>query len=229
MECLSFAEPKPAGGAEAGSVEVYVYDQGTPLQAFGMYGSERTGDEKPLQLGQEGHDSEGSLYFWRDRYYCQVQPSSNAQPAVEQAAELAAQLNDKLPRTEFQVPGLTWFPKQGLKPGTITYVLKEGLGQDWFDDLYTAKYDVGGVEVQAFVARRDTEAKAAELLAKYQAFLKSSKAKVSQVKLSGVSMTEMDDKGMVDIVFRRGTTFAGVSYVEGKRPAETIAARLAAQ
>jgi hypothetical protein len=190
-----------------------------------MFGSERSGDEPQAPYGQMGYDSSGSIYFWQDRYYVQVQPSSGSAAEAQAAQALAAAASRALPADKLAIPALDWFPSAGLQSDSIRYVMNNALGLDWLHDVYTARYEVDGVRVDAFLCRRSSEADAADVLQGYQKFL-GSMGKVSDTKLGGIAATLGDQSGMIDIVFRRGVTVGGVTYVEGRAPAEKIARRL---
>lgn len=209
------------------AADVYVYDHGAPLMAFGMFSSERAGGEEAVKVGQEGYRSAASVFFWKDRYYCQVLVDEDTPAKAEAALRLAKALDAKIPEAPFEVPGRAFFPTEGLRSDTLRYVAKNALGQEFLTDTYSATYEVDGVKVESFVSRRANEAEAGELLAKYRAFL----ATVGEAKdetVDGVPMVVLDKDGTVDIVFQRGPYLAGVTYVSGRTAAVAIASRLAA-
>lgn len=225
MECCTYSNPAdPKQG-----VDVYLYDQGRPLYAFGMLTSERSQDGRPEQLGQDGYSAAGAIFFWRDRYYCKLLPSNGAAPENAQALILAKTLDQailkKVGDKPFKVPGESWFPTDRLVPHSITYVLRQALGQEFLTDTYTAYYQVGDKTVQAFLAERDKPESAATLLRQYREFL-TTMGKVEDVTIGGVPMVLSDNAGMVDLVFCQGNRFGGVSYVEGREPAETVVKKL---
>ncbi len=230
LECLT-----ATAGSEA--ADVFVYDLGSPLQAFGMFTSERSGGDPLPGVGQLGYQAGGSLFFWRDRYYVQVLPGgagehgemtdeSGASAASAAVLKLARAVDAKLPQSTFEVPGRAWFPAEGMKADSLGYVVKQALGQEWLGDVYTARYDAGGKELEVFLARRSNAGEAAELLTRYTEFLKSA-GKLSTQTVDGVELTVADQSGMYDVVFQRGPVFGGVTYTDQRDAAVKLAARLA--
>ncbi|NUQ00071.1 MAG: hypothetical protein HUU35_09490, partial [Armatimonadetes bacterium] len=218
LECATYTKGKD-------SVDLFVYDMGSPLQAFGMYTSER-GEGKALSVGQQGYQAQGSLFYWQQRYYVQLVGANGTTAEAGFAAKLAPQVASKLPSGTADIPGLKWFPAAGLAADSVGYTREAALGQDWLKDVYTAKYREGEVEVEAFLARRGAPAEAAELLQRYREFLASS-GKLSELKAGGTVLYLCDQNGMFDVVFQKGNTFGGVSHVEDRQAAVAVATRLA--
>ena len=51
---------------------VDVFDMGSPLQAFGIYSSERSPEYHFIDIGAEGYSSETTLNFLQGRYYVRL-------------------------------------------------------------------------------------------------------------------------------------------------------------
>ena len=167
------------------------------------------------------------MFFWQQNYYALI-TAANGRPAEAAfAKELAKALAAKLPAGKLDIPALKWFPTQDLVPGTITWIKDKALGQEWLNDVYTAKYKVAGQELQAFCARRDKPADAAALAGKYRDYLKTA-GQLSDETVDGVKLTIADQHGMFDIIYAKGSTFGGVTYTDQRAAATKLAARLAA-
>jgi hypothetical protein len=54
------------------SIELSVYDMGSPESAFGIYSNFRYPGADFVDLGAEGMRTAGSLDFWKGRYYCRL-------------------------------------------------------------------------------------------------------------------------------------------------------------
>ncbi len=209
------------------SVDVYIYDMGTPLQAFGMFGIERNAEAKAAALGEDGYDSGGSLYYWQGRYYAQVLSGSGDAAEATLAAKVAKALSGKLPKGKSEIPGRKWFPTEGLVANSIAYVRQQALGQEWLGDVYTARYTVKDKTVEAFLSRRKDEAEAKSLFTKYCEFLAKT-AKMSTKPAGKVTLHIADQGGRFDVVYQHGAVFGGATYAEDQAAAEVVAARLAA-
>lgn len=219
MECLGLTGP-------GGSVELFILDFGEPLRAFGAYSAERNVETK-LELGQEGYAAGGSVYFWRQRYYVQVMDGTGKPEGAAAARALAEAVEAKLPGGEVELPGAAFFPADGLLADSLGWSARSALGQEFLDDTWTAKYRIGETEVEAFVKQCGDETAAAAVLAQYRAFLEGLGA-VTEKSIGGVTAVIGENSGIFDIVFTKGARFGGVSYVDGREPAEAVIALLAA-
>lgn len=134
------------------ALSVSVYDMGAPLDAFGIYESEKPADG----AGLEGVGAAAVLQppyrglLLKDRYYVKVEVGGGdvEAPALEAAMrDIAAGLpgNDELPAA------LLALPSKGRKPGTVAYTGTSFLGIDDLEACLHADYEVDGVDFQLFV------------------------------------------------------------------------------
>ena len=206
------------------NIQVYIYDMGTPLQAFGMLNSERSGTE-PAPFGQDGYKAKGSVFFRADRWYVMI--SVNKEAAGEAAMDVAKQLAAKMPTTKFEAPGLAWFPKDGLVPGSVKWIRKKVGSVEGLDDGYAASYQQGADKVDVFLVRRDDAAALADALGKYKAYL-TSLGTVTEFSPGGAKGWLVSPEKDCDMLFEQGKFIGGAMYVAGgKGPAEAVCAKLA--
>ena len=88
---------------------------------------------------------------------------------------------------------------------------------DFMNDTFTAKYDVGGNDVNAFMTRRPSEEEAADILRQYLGYFEEYGDDASVETVNGVEIHMADlGGGYYDGVFKTGAIVAGVSATEGR-------------
>ncbi|MFA6110039.1 MAG: DUF6599 family protein [Candidatus Latescibacterota bacterium] len=164
--CQQFTGPSGA------SIEIYAYDMGDPLRAFGVYAAERAPEHAPIDLGREGYLASGSFLFWQDRWYLQVLAADQAEPVQQAALALARLLAARLGDQGPDLWGLALLPEQDRIPRSEEYLQRDALGLEFLTDSFVARYRLAGGELTAFISRQPTTEAAPGVLASYQAYLR---------------------------------------------------------
>lgn len=79
-------------GDDANEIQIYIFELGSSLDAFGKYGTEKPDGVETLPIGKEGYSTAGSTLFYNGRYYTQI-VSTVDQPEF---AEFARHLADRV-------------------------------------------------------------------------------------------------------------------------------------
>jgi Family of unknown function (DUF6599) len=146
-----------------------IYDMGTPLNAFGIYGAERYPDNAVVAVGDEGYAEGEALNFLAGRFYVKMLAfglGEGTETFLRQAGlKVAAAIK---PRGE--LPDLVLaFPKDGLVARSEKYIKKNFMGYEFLRDGYVATYEAGEREIEGFIidgkTEKDAEAMKARLLA----------------------------------------------------------------
>lgn len=207
-------------------IDIFVFDHGSPLNAFGIYASERPPDPTLVQLGREGYDSSGSLFFWKGTKYVQVIPSSENEPTKAVAMEMTRGVETSIADDGSLLEGLDLLPEAGRVAQTEQFILKNALSQEFLDDTYTAMYDAGdGGRLRTFVTKRSSTAEASSLIKQYAQYL-AKYAKPLDLKLEGVETASGDLAGTFELVFTEGDFFAGVTEAPSAKAATSGAQAL---
>lgn len=214
------------GGA---AIEIFAYDMGDPLRAFGVFTAERAPEHAPEKLGHDGYMAGGSYLFWQDRWYLQLLASDQTAPVQRTALEMARSLSARLGNEGSDLWGLALLPQTGRIPRTEQYLLRDALGLEFLTNTFAARYRVAesGPELTAFVSRQPTGEAAAGVLASYQAYLREYGSGASACTVAGIKVTLGDLGGTYDLVFQSGKFVAGVSMAPDQAAAERLAADLA--
>lgn len=165
------AEYNP-GTSEAENAIVDIYDMGNKLNAFGVFQSKRDPKSKSFKIGSGAFGSEKYIYFYKDRFYIEIQVylsvSKDRDIPVKLARKVAGGISgDSTPPSE-----LNYLPEAGRVYGSEIYITGGILGHDFLDKGMMSDYRLGNEIVKAFVAFFSSGELAVEALNLYKDFLK---------------------------------------------------------
>jgi hypothetical protein len=135
LEFASYARPDDP----AVFVDVYLYDMTRSLNAYGIYRTQRSGNEERLEITEEGCAAGASAFARKGRFYLEVMASGDE--AAGEARSLAAAVAAALPESEAPVTDPAWFPAAGLK--SVRYVRENCLMVEALKDAFLAVYEDG--------------------------------------------------------------------------------------
>jgi hypothetical protein len=167
MQCQRFS----LGGKSEASFEAFVYDMGTPRNAFAVFSAQRRENAKKVALGDFAYRTSDALFFAHGQYYVEVLTGTKDADAVEAAMEFARGFVNKTATTHETIRELALFPVEHLREDSIVLLAKDAFGFARFDNVFTAVYDIDGKEVTAFLTIRNGAGEANELAHSYHDFL----------------------------------------------------------
>lgn len=137
-------------------VELDIYDMGTVLQAFGIFSRFRE-EDRSGGFGLDSYLDDQSIFFYKGRYFVMLFATQPQSPVLKRFATLIA-LNINDPSSPPQE--ITYFPKDGLKPGSIQYFTEGLLGHQFLKRGFQGTYlennktemKVEGKEFHLFIA-----------------------------------------------------------------------------
>ncbi len=117
-------------------IDVDIYDMKNSLQAFGVYSRFRQ-EEKPAGIGLESYLDDRYALFYKGKYFVVLQATDSFPSVLKQLAqEIASRITDNsAPPKEIE-----YFPKNGLKPGSIEYYPNGLLGHEYLKMGFKASY-----------------------------------------------------------------------------------------
>ncbi len=117
-------------------IDVDIYDMGNPLQAFGIFSRFRQ-EESPAGIGLDSYLADRYALFYKGKYFVVLQAQdSNASTLKRLAKEIESRISDNsAPPKE-----IGYFPKSGLKPGSIEYIPDGLLGHQFLKRGFKASY-----------------------------------------------------------------------------------------
>lgn len=220
--CTSY---KPGGSkGDELFIDVFVYDMGNPLNAFGIYSYERvSGVGKPMKLGEGGYQAAGSIYFWKGRHYVQIVTPVEDAKLKGICERLAKSIEAQLKGEPADLWGLKVFPKDGLVHDSITYIKRKAFGHDFLDNVWTTQYRRGGKLLKAFMSKRQSAHDAKARLLKWKDTV-SKYGRVLSQKGSGEQLWLVGKVGdRYVVVFCKGSLLGGVVEADDAKVAEGFA------
>lgn len=138
-------------------IELDIYDMENVLQAFGVFSRFRN-EDRPGGFGLDSYLDDHSALFYKGKYFALLYATESSPSALKQwATKIASKIVDPSPRPK----EISYFPKNGLKPGSIQYFPEGLLGHQFlkrgFQGIYIEKEKVK-VEAEAEDKnKKDTE------------------------------------------------------------------------
>ena len=149
------------GRQAKGSLTVEIYDMGSGLNAFGIYGAERFAESRFLPLGVQGYLEEGSLNFFHGRYYVKLLAFETGAETEAVLRRASAAVSAKAGPAGGFPAVLSAFPRPGLVVNSEKFILRNVLGLEFLAYGFTAEYKTDGREFSAFIAAAASPGEAA--------------------------------------------------------------------
>lgn len=221
-------------GDDSNELQIYIFEMANDLKALGKYGSEKPEDTTPVKVGTEGYSASGSLLFRTGKYYTQIvstkdDPKFN-QFALTIAERVAAAQGANSPANasgESATAGpdaLFALLPEGQGKANPKYVAQDVFGYAFLSDVFMADYESEGSSWQGFLRPYATPAEAKAMFDKYLETVKADGAEVKMEKPESCdAMVVSSNIGLVDVVFLKGNTLAGVNGATDAAPALAFA------
>ena len=173
-------------------IEVDIYDMGNVVQAFGIFSRFRN-EDRPGGFGLDSFLDDHSAFFYEGKYFVMVYAAESNPDFLRQFSKLISlKISDPSPPPK----EIGYFPKNGLKPGSIQYFPEGLLGHQFLKRGFQGTY-VEKVEVKA--GAEDKEIKL------FLAIFKDSQEAMSTLKV------------YKDDLFKKGKVFSGSIIEFGTR------------
>lgn len=197
--------------------DVYVYDMGAPVNAFGVYRMERSPEAEVRALGREGYTSGASVFFWKGRYYVNVLGPPDAEGAARPAEELAAAIEKVITDDGTPLWAETAFPSANRKKGSLSYKATDALGYGFLQRVFLSEYAVDGKTYQLFLTRA-ADGKA--LFDQYAEAVKQYNKVLTRRPVSGGELIVSEALGVFEAAFYKGVLLGGVTECDDATLAE---------
>ncbi len=213
---LRFGRYAVAGTKDA--YDVYIYDMNEPVNAFGMYRSERSYSAEPAEIGRAGYLSGTGAFFWKDRYYINVLgPPEESEEHVEVSLKIAKALDETIADDgkTFWADGV--LPKEDRVPDSLAYQATNALTYEFLERMFIATYETdAGEEYEMFVAKYDTPERAREIFDQYAAATSEIDEVVAEDKTEDYAQLVSESLGYFTAAFVSGEYFGGVMETDSK-------------
>lgn len=211
-------------------VDVYLYDMGSPQNAYAAFSGQRRPGSPNLGLTANAYATSNALFFTQGPYYVEIVADRVAEPFKGALEAYAAALLAKLP-----APGETksksetaLFPAAGLAKDSVRLSAADAFGLEGFNNVYTGEYTLQSGKATAFLAQRGTPEEAQADAQKYLEFLTSNGYKKIQAAGGPADLSLFSLEDSFEVVFVQGRILAGVHDASSQAAALELAAKLQA-
>ncbi len=163
------------GGKEGGLV-VNVFEMGSSLDAFGIYGNFRSPSLDRVAVGTEGFADESELMFFKDRYFAQITTSGTLTQERPLFLACAGSVAAAMPGKAAMPPEVELLKVPGEVPASEKYYPEGLLGYGFLGKGLTADVMLASGQVKAFVVLRDSPEGMERTIDAYVKYLRDSKA-----------------------------------------------------
>jgi hypothetical protein len=118
------------------NIDVDIYDMGNSLQAFGVFSRFRQ-DESPAGIGLDSYLGDQYAFFYKGKYFVVLQAADSNSSILKQ---LAQAIDSRISDNSDPPKEIGYFPKSGLKPGTMEYFPDGLLGHQFLKRGFKASY-----------------------------------------------------------------------------------------
>ncbi len=127
---------------QAGEVEtiVDIYDMGGLLNAFGVYSSERSPDQRFLDIGAEANATGFTLNFFQGPYYAKLSAFGETTGGGSSLESLAKIIERRIGEGKTMPARLSLLPREGLTPHSEKFVKRAPLGHRFLGPAYMGSY-----------------------------------------------------------------------------------------
>lgn len=148
------------------TITLEIYDMGTPLNAFGIFSSERYPDNPEAGVGNAGYLEEEVLNFISGRYYvkllCYNGEADTPTYLKHFAREVESKIKDKASLPEM----FRFFPTEGRIKNSEKFIKKNFMGFDFLKNGYAVTYRQNQAEFDGFIIEAGSISEAQAMLQK---------------------------------------------------------------
>jgi hypothetical protein len=210
-------------------LDVFIYDMGTPTNAFGVFSVERSSDEPAVDIGRAAYRSEASVFVWKGQYYLKIVTADSSTELGSVALPLAQQVAAVLPDSGEKVWGLGAMPRANLVPNSLRYFRVDAMGLDFMRNTYTAQHRRGADVINVFLSRQESLGAAKAVAGQYVLHAERYGRPVERLTVAGVKLVRCALGKTFDVVFTKGRLVGGVSAVADPKVALQAATDLYGQ
>ena len=207
-------------------IEIFVYDMGSPQNAFSVFSAQRRDDAQALELGQFAYRTSNALFFVHGHFYIEIVASDISESLISPMMALAEAFIAEHPIQVQAIGEKELFPKEGLVETSIALVAADAFGYARYDQVFTASYMLQDIELMAYYSRRKTASEAKELASSYRDFLIAFGGKLIEADLAIDTAEMIYILETYEIIFFHGPYLAGVREAADQQPAQELALRL---
>lgn len=152
-----------------------IYDMGLPLNAFGIFSSERYPDNPDVNVGNAGYLEEEVLNFISGSYYVKLICYNGGEKTADYLRQFAGQVESRIKDKGSLPEVFRLFPPEGRVKNSEKFIKKNFMGFDFLSQGYVVLYRQDQSEYDGLIVDCGSPAEAASRLEKLVAFYASEK------------------------------------------------------
>ncbi len=133
------------------TIKLEIYRHKDNIDAFGIYSSERSPRFLFIPIGAQGYKVEGTLNFFKGRYYVKIRTNSKSDKILKTMESLASDVASMLPGETSMPKTVLEFPSNGKKPDEETFINQGVLGHDFLRQAFRANYEISDQAFSIYV------------------------------------------------------------------------------
>ena len=206
-------------------LELFLYDMGTPENAFAVFSAQRREDGEPMDITPNAYRTANALFFAHGPYYVEIIAAVATASEHDLLRQLAAGFIEDHPVQTAAASEQELFPAEGLDRESVVRLTEDAFGFDRLDDVYAAEYQINDEMATVFLSRRPSD-EAARLLASdfHRFLLEFGGIDEKWDGIQGALSAEL--MGLHGVVFTVGPFLAGVHEADSRTLARELALRL---
>ena len=206
--------------------EVFKYDMGTIENAFSVYSQQYRDDGRPLEWTEFAYAVPNALFFVHGQDYIEMRAASTSEELFASMEGVAKGYVASNVLEEATVAGFAWFPEKDLDKKSLTLVVSNAFGFERLNQVYTAKYQIDGMTVTAYVSKRASAAEAAELASAFSEYFLRFGGQELGAGFPSQNGKIIEIMDTFNIIFSEGPYLAGVHEAMNMEIARELASRL---
>jgi hypothetical protein len=222
MSCRSFTLAA-AGGAH---VEVFLYDMGSPPNAFAVFSGQRRPGSPSLALTANAYATANALFFTQGKFYVEI-VADRASEALQKSLEaFATALLAKIPAEGETKDAAALFPQEGLARDTVRLCPADVFCLEGLNNVLTGEYSLKSGKATGFIAPRETPEQARAEARRYLDFLAANGYQKVQAPGAPEDISVLVLDNSYEVIFTQGRNFVGVHDASSLEAALELAAQL---
>jgi hypothetical protein len=188
-------------------IEIDLYDMGNTLHAFGVFSRFRA-EGQGMGVGLDSYLDDHSALFYKGKYFIMLYSTESNPSTLKQfAMTVSSKISDPSPPPR----EIGYFPKSGLKPGSIQYFSEGLLGYQFLKRGFIATY-IDQAEVKDQV-ERNSEDRESHL---FIAIFKDSKEALNALKIYRGHLSQKGKVSSGSIIEFKARALKGEDPYQGK-------------